>query len=124
MHTYEIFEQWMGGRNDALIELGRITTDTVESVARRNYDVAGDCFELGLSQLKAFGAGNDFAKLSAEETRLANDFGNRMKAHAEAYARIAAEAGEAYAAWTASLTDVARKTAEPKPAPKAAAKKR
>ena len=74
MNGYEIFEQWMGDSNDAfapLLSLGKITADTIESVARRNYNVAGDYFDLGLSQLKLLTAGNDVAKLGTEESRLA-----------------------------------------------------
>ena len=122
MNGYEIFEQWMGGSNDAfapLFSLGKITADTMESVARRNYDVAGDCFDLGLSQLKVFTAGTDVAKLGAEESRLAQVFGDKFKAHADAYVRIAADAGEAYGAWTASLVETAKQSVTPKTAVKA-----
>jgi hypothetical protein len=114
MNGYEIFEQWMGDSNDAfapLLSLGKITADTIESVARRNYNVAGDYFDLGLSQLKLLTAGNDVAKLGTEESRLANEFGNKFKAHADAYVRIAADAGEAYGAWTASLVETAKQAA-------------
>ena len=117
MNGYEIFEQWMGDSNDAfapLLSLGKITADTIESVARRNYDMAGDYFDLGLSQLKVLTAGNDVAKLGAEESRLAKEFGNKFKAHADAYVRIAADAGEAYGAWTASLVETAKEAVTPK----------
>ena len=117
MNGYEMFEQWMGGSNDAfapLLSLGKITADTIESVARRNYDVAGDCFDLGLSQLKVLTAGNDVAMLGAEESRLAKEFGNKFKAHADAYVRIAADAGEAYSAWTASFVETAQQAVTPK----------
>src|SRR5215813_4497468 len=111
MNGYEMFEQWMGDRNDAfapLFSLGKITAETIESVARRNYDVAGDCFDLGLNQMKVFAGGHDLALLGAEESRLAKEFGDKFKAHADAYLRIAADAGEAYSAWTTSLVDTAK----------------
>jgi len=117
MNGYEIFEQWMGGRNDAfapLFSLGKITAETVESVARRNYDMAGDCFDFGLSQMKVFAGGHDVAQFGAEESRLAKEFGDKFKAHADAYLRIAADAGEAYGVWTASLVDTAKQTVTPK----------
>ena len=117
MNGYDIFEQWMGGRQDAfapLFSLGRITADTVESIARRNQEFAGDCFDLGLSQLKAFTAGHDVVELGAEEMRLANEFGEKVKTHADACVRIAADAGEAYSAWTASLVESAKQTVAPK----------
>jgi hypothetical protein len=116
MNGYEIFEQWMGGHNDAfapLFSLGKITAETVESLARRNYDVAGDCFDLGLSQMRVFTAGHDVAQLGAEESRLAKEFGDKFKAHADAYVRIAAGAGEQYSAWTTSFADNAKQTVTP-----------
>jgi hypothetical protein len=79
MNGYEIFEQWMGGHNDALAPfapmfmLGKVTAGTIESVARRNYDLAGDCFDLGLSQMKVFAGGHDVAQFGAEESRLAKE---------------------------------------------------
>jgi hypothetical protein len=112
-----MFEQWMGDRQDAfapLFAFGRITAETVESIARRNQEIVGDCFDLGLSQLKAFTSGHDVAELGAEEMRLANAFGEKMKTHADAFVRIAADAGEAYSAWTVSLFETARETAAPK----------
>lgn len=127
MNGYEFFEQWFGGRNEAFapaFDLGKITAETIESVARRNYEVAGDCFDLGLNQLKAVTSSTDLMQLGAEESRLANEFGNKFKAHADAYVRIAADAAESYQAWTASLVEstklaVAPKTVAPKAAKKA-----
>jgi len=119
MNGYEFFEQWFGGRNEAfapMFDLGKITAETFESVARRNYDVAADYFDLGVSQLKAVTASTDIAQLGAEESRLANEFGNKFKAHAEAYMRIAAEAAESYSAWTASFVETAKHAAAQKPA--------
>ena len=126
MNGYEFYEQWFGGRHEAfapVFDLGKITADTVESIARRNYEVAGDYFDLGLSQLKAVTATTDIAQLGAEESRLATEFGNKFKAHAEAYVRIAADAAESYSTWTASLVENAKQAVAPKTvAPKAAKK--
>lgn len=124
MNGYEFFEQWFGGRNEAfapMVDLGKITAGTIESVARRNYDFAGDCFDLGMSQLKAMTATADIAQLGAEESRLAMEFGSKFKAHAEAYMRIAAEAAESYSAWTSSLVENAKYATAPKAAAGAAA---
>jgi hypothetical protein len=112
-----MFEQWMGGRQETFepfFALGRITADTVESIARRNQEIASDCFDLGVSHLKALTAGHDVAELGAEEMRLVNAFGEKMKTHADAFVRIAADAGEAYSAWTASFVETAKQNAAPK----------
>jgi hypothetical protein len=117
MNGYEIFEQWMGGRNDAFVPmfaLSKITAETIESVARRNYDMAGDYFDLGLNQLKVLTGGHDVAQFGAEESRLAKEFGGRFKAHADAYLRIAADAGEAYSACMTSLVETTKQTVTPK----------
>ena len=117
MNGFDMFEQWMGGRQDAfqpVFAFGRITADTVESIARRNQEIAGDYFDLGVSQLKAFTAGHDVAELGAEEMRLANEFGEKMKTHADAFVRIAVDAGEAYSAWTASFVESAKQNVAPK----------
>ena len=126
MNGYEFFEQWFGGRNEAfapVFNLGKITADTVESIARRNYDLAGDYFELGMSQLRVMTATADIAQLGVEESRLATEFGNKFKAHAEAYARIATDAAESYSAWTASLVESTKQAATAKAAAPKAAKK-
>jgi hypothetical protein len=126
MNGYEFFEQWLGGRNEAfapMFGLGKITAETIESVARRNYDVAGDYFDLGMSQLKVLTASADIAQLGAEESRLATEFGNKFKAHAEAYVRIAADAAESYSAWSASLVESAKHAVAPTAAAPKAAKK-
>jgi Phasin protein len=125
MNTYEIFEQFAGGQSDAFapfIELNKVAAETFESVARRNYELAGDCFDLGLSQLKVLTAAKDVAQFSAEESRLAKEFADKVKAHTEGYLRIAADAGEAYSAWTSTLVDTAKQAVTPKAAPKAAKK--
>lgn len=125
MNGYEMFEQWMGGRNEAFapfLSLGKITADAVESIARRNYDVASDYFDLGLSQMKVLTAGNDLVQLGTEESRLAKEFGNKFKAHADAYVRIASDAGEAYGVWTASLVETTKQSVAPKAGVKATKK--
>ena len=117
MNGFDMFEQWMGGRQDTFepfFALGRITADTFETIARRNQEIAGDCVNLGVSQLKAFTAGHDIVELGAEEMRLANQFGEKMKTHADAFVRIATDAGEAYSMWTASVVDSAKQTVAPK----------
>ena len=118
MNGFDMFEQWMGGRQqdafEPLFALGRITADTVESIARRNQEIAGDCFDLGVSQLKVFTAGHDVAELGAEGMRLASEFGEKMKTHADGFARIAVDAGEAYSAWTASFVESAKQNVAPK----------
>jgi Phasin protein len=125
MNTYEIFEQWTGGQSDAFapfLELNKVAAETFESVARRNYELAGDYFDLGLSQMKVLTAAKDVGQFSAEESRLAKEFADKFKAHTEAYLRIAADAGEAYSAWTATLSDTARQVVTPKSATKSAKK--
>jgi hypothetical protein len=115
MYTFESFEKLMD-TNQAfapLFGLGKIAVETAESVARRNYELAGDCFELGLGHLKALASG-DLTKLPTEELRLATEFGEKVKAHADGYFRIAADASEAWSAWAASLTDTVKQTAAPK----------
>ena len=119
MNGFDMFEQWMGGRQYAFepfFALGRITADTVETIARRNQEIAGDYFDLGLSQLRVFTTGHDIAELGAEEMRLANQFGEKMKTHADAFVRIAAETGEAYSAWTASFVESAKQNVAPRAA--------
>jgi hypothetical protein len=117
MYTYESFEKWMGGEgNEALVPmfaLGKITMETAESIARRHYELATDCFDLGVGHLKALAAG-DLAQLGTQEMRLASEFGGKLKAHADGYARIAMNAGEAYSTWAASLADSVKQTAAPK----------
>jgi hypothetical protein len=116
MYTFETLEQWADDRRGSLaplFQLGKITAGAVESVARRNYDVAGDCFDLGMSQFKVLSAARDLGQVGAEEARLAAEFGDKLKGHAEAYVRIAAEAAEAYSAWATGLVDVARQAAAP-----------
>ena len=125
MNTYDIFEQWSGGQSEAFapfIVLNKVATETLESVARRNYEFAGDCFDLGLSQIKAVTAAKDPMQFGAEEQRLAKEFADKVKAHTEAYLRIAADAGEAYSAWTLTLVDTAKQAVTPKSAPKTAKK--
>ena len=125
MNTYEIFEQFTGGQSEAFtpfLELNKVAAETFESVARRNYEFAGDCFDLGLSQLKALTAAKDVGQFSAEESRLAKEFADKFKAHTEAYLRIASDAGEAYSAWTATLADTAKQAVTPKTAIKTAKK--
>jgi hypothetical protein len=116
MNTFELFEKWAGDRNEGFapaFALGRMTADTMESIARRNFDVASDCFDFGLSHVKALTAG-DLAHLGAEEMRLATDLGEKLKTHADAYVRIAMDAGQAWAEWTTTLGETVKPVVTPK----------
>ncbi len=100
-----------------VVELGELTAKTVEELARRQFDVAGDYVDFQMQQLQLLGEARDFGDLTevmGNQTRLATEFGGKVKEYAEGVAKTAAEAQKAYADWATTAFQVPAAAAAPK----------
>jgi phasin family protein len=91
--------------------LNETVAGNLESLARFQYDLAGDFMQLAIDQMQATVKARDLGTLVARQSEIASKFVERTTQRQQAFARIATEAQASVARLVEEATTAARKAA-------------
>jgi len=101
-----------------LSRFNTVAAQTLEKVARYQYEVTGDYMNFGIEQLHAATQAKDLAELAGKQTELVNGLIEKLTKRSQDLTKIAAEAQAQYTKWfeeSAAETAAAAKQAPAAP---------